>query len=259
MRLRRVRLVDSGEQFVKANPNASRTGAVHRARVTCSSFVMTAAGRRRIERAFGCYTGGIDAHAARGWRVRRNRFEGIYCDDGEVAEHAVHFWRRSRGTLVENNLIVDCSRGIGFGLTGSAADGHSGGVIRRNAIVATVPQYDTGIELASARGARVLHNTVAQTGGATRAFSSIDLRFGRTSAVVANNLVARITTRDGGQRPARGQHPGLPSLVAEERGSRRRPPARGRRRDRPRSARPGRRSRPRWRVPSPPPARRRRR
>ena len=31
------------------------------------SFVMSAAGRGHIERAFGCYTGGIDAHLARGW------------------------------------------------------------------------------------------------------------------------------------------------------------------------------------------------
>jgi hypothetical protein len=199
MRLHRLRLVDSGEQFVKANPNASRTGWAHRARVTCSSFRMTAAGRGRIERAFGCYTGGIDAHGARGWRVRRNRFEGIYCEDGEVAEHAVHFWRRSRDTLVEHNLIVDCARGIGLGLTDEPGDGHAGGVVRRNAIVADLAQYDTGIELAAAGGARVLHNTVAETARATRAFSSLDVRFARSSVVVANNLVRRITTRDGGR------------------------------------------------------------
>ena len=177
LRLYRVRLVDSGEQFVKANPNASRTGRVHRSRVECSSFRMTARGRRNIERAFGCYTGGIDAHGARRWRVRRNRFQGIYCEDGEVAEHAVHFWRRASRTLVENNLIVNCSRGIGFGLTADADDGHTRGVIRRNAIVADIPQYDTGIELANAADVRVLHNTIAETDRARNAFSSLDVRF----------------------------------------------------------------------------------
>jgi hypothetical protein len=191
--------VDSGEQFVKANPNASRTGWVHRSRIECTSFRMTAAGRRNIERAFGCYTGGIDAHGAHRWRVRRNRFEGIYCEDGEVAEHAVHFWRRSRGTLVENNLIVNCSRGVGFGLTAAGDDGHTGGVIRRNAVVADVRQYDTGIELANAAAVRVLHNTVAEASDATLAFSSLDLRFQRTSGLIANNLVRRITFRDGGR------------------------------------------------------------
>jgi hypothetical protein len=199
LRLHRVRLVDSGEQFVKVNPNASRTGWVHRSRVECSSFRMTAAGRQNIERAFGCYTGGIDAHGARGWRIRRNRFEGIYCEDGEVAEHAVHFWRRSRDTLVENNLIVNCSRGIGFGLTADGDDGHTGGVIRRNAVVADVRQYDTGIELANAAAVRVLHNTVAETPIASRAFSSLDVRFPRTSGLIANNLVGRVTFRDGGR------------------------------------------------------------
>jgi hypothetical protein len=160
---------------------------------------MTEAGRANVERAFGCYTGGIDAHGARGWRVRRNRFEGIYCEDGEVAEHAVHFWRRSRGTLVERNLIEDCSRGIGFGLTDEPDDGHAGGVVRRNVIRADVPQYDTGIELANASGVRVLHNTIAETARATNAFSSIDARFARTSGLIANNLARRITFRDGGR------------------------------------------------------------
>ena len=194
LRLHRVRLVDSGEQFVKANPNGSRTGWVHRSRVECSSFRMTAAGRRNIERAFGCYTGGIDAHGAHRWRVRRNRFEGIYCEDGEVAEHAVHFWRRSRDTLVENNLILNCARGIGFGLTGDAGDGHTDGVIRRNAVVADIRQYDTGIELANAANVRVLHNTVAETGRAANAFSSLDVRFPRSSGLLANNLVERISS-----------------------------------------------------------------
>lgn len=210
LRLYRVRLIDSGEQFVKANPNASRTGWVHRSRVLCSGFRMTARGRRNIERAFGCYTGGLDVHGARRWRVRRNRFAGIYCEDGEVAEHAVHFWRRARDTLVENNLIVNCSRGIGFGLTADSSDGHTRGVIRRNAIVAGIPQYDTGIELANAADVRVLHNTVAETERARRASSSLDVRYPRTSGLVANNLVARISLRDGGSARLRGNIDGFP-------------------------------------------------
>jgi hypothetical protein len=210
LRLYRVRLVDSGEQFVKANQNVSRTGRVVRSSVECSSFRMTARGRRNIERAFGCYTGGIDAHGARRWHVRRNRFQGIYCEDGEVAEHAIHFWRRASRTLVENNLIVNCARGIGFGLTTEAIDGHGRGVIRRNAIVADIPQYDSGIELAKVTDVRVLHNTIAQTDRARNAFTSIDVRFSGSSGLVANNLVERINFRDGGRARLRGNIDGFP-------------------------------------------------
>ena len=67
LRLHRLELVDSGEQFVKVNQNTARSAGVHDGTVACSSFRMTAAGRQRIERAFGCYTGGIDVHDGRGW------------------------------------------------------------------------------------------------------------------------------------------------------------------------------------------------
>jgi Right handed beta helix region len=199
VRLYRLHLRDSGEQFVKVNGNEARSHWVHEGFVSCSRFTMTRTGRANIERGFGCYTGGIDVHGGRGWRVRDNRFAGIYCEDGEVAEHAVHFWSGSRGTVVERNEIVDCARGIGFGL-GEDNAGHEGGVIRNNRIVADIPQYDTGIGLEQARGARVLDNTVVETRRATKAFASIDLRFPRTDALLRGNRVRRIVVRDGARR-----------------------------------------------------------
>jgi len=198
LRLHRLELVDSGEQFVKVNQNPARSAGVHDGTIACSSFLMTATGRQNIERAFGCYTGGIDVHDGRGWRVRDNRFEGIYCEDGEVAEHAVHFWNGARNTLVENNVIVNCSRGIGFGLGDAGGGvGHYGGLIRNNVLLADISQYDTGIELNQAQGSRVIHNTIAETERATNAFSSIDFRFANTDVEIMNNLVRRITRRDG--------------------------------------------------------------
>jgi hypothetical protein len=56
---------------------------------------------------------------------------------------------------------------------------------------------DTGIGLEQARGARVYHNTVYAAAGAPGYFSSIDYRFANTSADIRNNLVTRITARDG--------------------------------------------------------------
>ena len=53
--------------------------------------------------------GGVDAHAARGWTIRRNRIEGFWCPSG-LSEHAIHFWSASRGTLVERNTIIDAAQ-----------------------------------------------------------------------------------------------------------------------------------------------------
>jgi hypothetical protein len=210
-RLHRARILDCGEQFLKVNPSGARDAFVDDGTVTCSHFEMTDAGRPYVERAVGgCYTGGIDVHSARGWRVAQNRFVGIYCAGEGLAEHAIHFWIGSRDTLVERNVIVDCARGIGFGLVESGpsrsyADdpypglfvGHYDGVIRNNVIVADMPFYDTGVELDQARGTLVLHNTVLETDRATARFSSIDTRFANSLTTVRNNLVRRITVRGG--------------------------------------------------------------
>jgi hypothetical protein len=209
-RLYNLRIIDGGEQFVKVNPNGDPLAYADNGRVECSLFRMTDEGRTHVERnPGGCYTGGIDAHGARGWKVRHNRFEGIYCAGEGLAEHAVHFWKGARGTLVENNVIINCARGIGFGLGEDDGGrtypdkpapgyvGHYGGLIRNNVIYADVPYFDTGIELSQARGSKVYHNTIPHNDAVTSFFSSIDYRFANTSVVIRNNLVERISVRDG--------------------------------------------------------------
>lgn len=209
-RLLGARLTDCGEQFLKVNPGGARDGFVDGGEVACSHFEMTDDGRPHVERAVGgCYTGGIDVHSARGWLVRDSRFVDIYCAGEGLAEHAIHFWVGARDTIVERNTILNCARGIGFGLvedgvTRAYADdpypglfiGHYDGIIRNNVIVADIPYYDTGIELAQARGTLVAHNSIAETTGATATFSSIDSRFRNAMTTVRNNLVRRITVRD---------------------------------------------------------------
>ncbi len=207
-----MRMLDGGEQFVKINPNGARDGFADEGSVECSRFELTDGGRPRVERSpGGCYTGGIDAHAARGWVVRGNHFVGIYCAGEGLAEHAVHFWNGSRDTLVENNTILDCARGIGLGLVESGAGrdypddpypgvgyvGHYDGVVRNNVVWANIAFFDTGIELDQARGAIVVHNTIAIGAGATGFFSGIDYRFANTLVEIRNNLATRITMRSG--------------------------------------------------------------
>ena len=206
-----VSLIDGGEQFLKVNPVSGQDGWIDEGRVECSLFRMTAAGRPHVESCCGgCYTGGIDVHAGWKWVVRQNRFEGIHCDASGLAEHAIHFWKGSRDTLVENNTIVDCARGIGFGLGGGAGErvyadapyggamlAHYDGVIRNNVMWADTPEFDTGIELDETLRPVAIHNTVIHGPNATGFFSSIDSRFAGTETVLANNLTDKITERDG--------------------------------------------------------------
>jgi hypothetical protein len=208
-RLYGVHLVDGGEQFLKVN-DVGDGGWVDQGRVECSTFQMTAAGRPNVESCCGgCYTGGIDVHAGWGWVVARNRFDGIYCENGGLAEHAIHFWKSARDTLVEGNVITNCARGIGFGLGsgvgtrvypdnphGGTPLAHIDGIIRNNFIYSDIDFFDTGIEIQEAREPLVLHNTVVSNGGAAF-FSSIDYRFASTVTVIKNNLTTRISQRDG--------------------------------------------------------------
>lgn len=211
-----VRLIDGGEQFLKVNPNGNASAFVDEGTVECSELVMTDEGRPHVETldSGACYTGGIDVHAALGWVVRANRFQGIYCTNGSLAEHAIHFWRGARDTVIENNVIVDCARGIGLGMgSGAAADvstrtwadapydgaplGHVDGVVANNVIWATIDQFDTGIEIQQARRVTVLHNTVVGEPDIAGFFSSIDYRFEGTDVVIQNNYTRRISSRDG--------------------------------------------------------------
>ena len=142
------------------------------------------------------YIGGIDAHGAKHWIVRGNTFRNIASPSGSVAEFAIHFWDGSADDLIERNLIIDCDRGIGFGL------GHKpnhGGVIRNNMIFhgPRAGRFaDVGIALADSPGTEVYNNTVLLESGYPNA---IEYRFaGTRGAHIVNNLTNEaITERDG--------------------------------------------------------------
>ncbi|MFH1807093.1 MAG: hypothetical protein ABIJ09_00005 [Pseudomonadota bacterium] len=206
VRIYRVRVIDAGEQAIKINPSAQLFYA-DQGRIECSHIELTDDGRSQIRN--NCYTGGIDAHAAWGWQVRRNTILGFWCPAG-LSEHGVHFWRSGRDTLVEANTIVNCARGIGFGLgdTGTGSDrvytpdpypgsgylGHIDGVIRNNmisasgAIFSSGARFDCGICLEQARGVEVYHNSVATT--QNPASSSLEWRWPNTTVTVVNNLLS---------------------------------------------------------------------
>ncbi len=203
-----VHVVDPGQQGIKINPDGSYVHAADQGTIACSKIELTDAGRGAVRD--NCYTGGIDAHAARGWVVRDNVIEGFYCASG-LSEHAIHFWRGGRDNVIERNVIKNSARGIGFGLgetgpgrtyaddpcPGTASVGAFGGVIRNNFIVAesaalhaSSAGFDTGVGLEKACATNVVHNTVVSTQSPRS--SAMEWRFAGTTATLTNNLATHL-------------------------------------------------------------------
>ncbi len=201
-----VHIIDPGEQAIKINP-ASSGHYPDNGMIACSHIELTDTGRPHIRN--NCYTGGVDAHQARGWVIRDNLIEGFWCSSG-LAEHGIHMWRGCRDTVIERNVLNNNARGIGLGLVTSdggrtypdnpcpSASGYVddfGGIVRNNFVFANHSGlfasdygFDCGICFWNACNARALHNTV-YTADPAHTFSSIEWRFPNTTAEVINNLV----------------------------------------------------------------------
>jgi hypothetical protein len=218
-RLYRVSIVDPREQAIKINPHGAKLHFPDSGEIACSRMLLTDTGRPHVNpTAGGCYTGGIDAHAARDWLVRDNHIEGFWCPTG-LAEHAIHFWSGTRDIIVERNVMLNNARGVGFGLSNSGeartyADnpcpaagtsyvGHYGGIVRNNFVAGTRPElfsssagFDTGIMFWAACNPKAIHNTIVATG---KLFSAIEWRFPTASGVeLTNNLTTHaLLERDG--------------------------------------------------------------
>jgi len=198
--LHNLHIIDPGQQAIKINPDQTGAGILDDSIIECSHIELTETGRGYVRD--NCYTGGIDGHATSDLIVRRNRITGFWCTDG-LSEHGVHLWRGASGTLVEDNVILNCARGIGFGLGYGVANGHVGGIIRNNFIAAvdealdsSPDGFDTGISLESASDSRVYHNTVFSAFSPVS--SSIEWRWDLTTAFIANNLTSHtLLARDG--------------------------------------------------------------
>lgn len=203
LRVHNCRLANCNEQFIKgssadADPEGATDGIIEQC-----LFEFTGGW------AYQYYTGGIDIHKGVRWTVRDNLFRNLRVPAGRpgMAEHAIHFWKRCptrpQDIVVERNRIVNCDRGIGFGLV-DAAGGHQGGasVIRNNLVFndGTGPATDVGIGLEHASGVRVDHNTVVIRGY----WAPIEYRFaGSSNLVFRNNLVnLPIRRRDGAPEAA---------------------------------------------------------
>lgn len=180
-----VKIQNTYEQMIKGS---STENGLHNSIVQCSLFEYTE------EIGPQWYIGGLDIHGGHSWIVRDNVFKHIESPSQAVAEHAVHFWDNCSDNTVERNVIIDCDRGIGFGLGSSPNDG---GIIRNNMIVNDGSGIfnDVGIGIESSPNTKIYNNTVH-----VAYQNAIEYRFETTTNVeIANNLTNRpITSRNDG-------------------------------------------------------------
>lgn len=197
LRVHNCRLVNCNQQFIKGSSSETDPVGATDGCIEQCLFEFTSG--------WACqyYTGGIDIHKGVNWVVRDNLFRNLRVPAGQagIAEHAVHFWKRCptrpQHIVVERNWVVNCDRGIGFGL-GNAEGGHQGGasVIRNNMVFndGAGPHTDVGIGLEYAANVRVDNNTVV----VRNYWAPMEYRFaGSSNVVFRNNLVsAPIQRRD---------------------------------------------------------------
>jgi hypothetical protein len=187
-----LRIVDSGDQYIKSNPDGSDGN--DRGIVEYSVFEYRTTDNNN-------YTNGVDIHAGDGWIVRYNLFRNFLSPTGQgFAGPAVLAWNGSSNTSVIGNTFIDVARGISLGLIDKAGGfDHQGGLIANNVFARspTLPQsVDVPIMVADSPNTKIFHNTILNRGSYPNA---IEYRFGSTTGLqIRNNLSdSGIQARDG--------------------------------------------------------------
>ena len=193
-----VRLINAGQQFIKANPDGAG-GGVDNGIVENSVIEFTTTSRDD-------YTNGVDVHTGANWIVRHNLFRNIRAPQGQLAGPAILMWNGTTNTNVDGNTFVDCQREISLGLIERTPNDHTGGIVRNNFIYRRPAiTGDAAILVADSPTTEVLHNSILISGTYNNA---IEYRFSDTSAVlIANNATdAAIVARDGAMAVVTGNY-----------------------------------------------------
>ena len=197
-------LRDGYEQLLKVTSERDGEPSADFGQVRGSRFEYTA------DRGPNWYIGGIDLHSGKQWLIKNNTFRNIASPAGQVAEHAIHIWKNSADNTVQNNVILNSDRGIGFGLTDQWYRHNRGGVIAGNTIVHYRPDdpfADVGISLENSPGTQVIGNAVYLGHGYP---NGIEYRFeGTKDVLIAGNVTNKaIAGRDGAQALLEGNRQG---------------------------------------------------
>ena len=200
----RVHVVDPGRSGISVQADVSAQWFADDGEIACSRVELTPEGRDRFPST--CLVGGIQISRARGWVLRDNHLEDLWCDAAAAAP-AIAALAGSRDTLIERNLIEDCATGLQIGQSeASTARAHKdvhcneevlvqhvGGILRNNLIVATSTSlhlsdtgFDVGLALVGTCDVAVIHTTIFSTEDPLR--SAIWLEGASTTGVIANTL-----------------------------------------------------------------------
>jgi hypothetical protein len=146
-------LQDSFEQILKVSYRRETGVSADQGKITNTTFAYSAGIGPQY------YIGGIDLHGGQEWIIANNQFYGIASPQDRVAEHAIHIWNQSQNNLVQNNVIINSDRGIGFGMT--HRENH-GGVIAQNTLFhfADHPNADVGIIAEMSPGTQIVNNVI---------------------------------------------------------------------------------------------------
>jgi hypothetical protein len=159
-----VRLVNAGQQFLKANPDGAG-GGVDSGVVEYSVFEYTGTSR-------DYYTNGVDVHTGDNWLVRHNLFRNIRAPLGELAGPAILMWNGSTGSIVEGNTFIDCQREIAIGLIERTPNDHTGAWSGTTSSTGARPFPATLQSWSQTRRARTWCTTASTSRAATRTRSS---------------------------------------------------------------------------------------
>jgi len=182
-RIHNVRMINTGQQFVKVNPLNYGVGADN-GTVEYSIMQYTDTPPMTSHNGAGTgYTNGVDIHA--GKHHTPNNADHLW-------NAAVIAWNGARDTVTQNNQFIDVDRAIAYGLDQKSPD-HVGGIIRNNTITMSPGLYTTArrykadapIVVWDSPLTKVLHNTILTNGNMP---FSIELRFDQSGIEVANNL-----------------------------------------------------------------------
>jgi hypothetical protein len=189
-----VHLIDTGQQFIKSNPDG-KGGGVNGGLVEYSLIEYTTMAKDD-------YTNGVDVHTGAHWIIRRNLFRNIVSAKG-LAGPAVLMWNHSTGTITESNEFVNCARGVSYGLQDVQGFDHAGGIIRNNYFFRAADQPgDAAILVADSPDTQVVNNTVFVSGTYR---TPIEYRFpGTTGTLIVNNITdGSIAARNGASATSR--------------------------------------------------------